>query len=117
MSEMEITSLGIAGYVGRLGGEWGGWLFSLITFLILAAVLADLWVGGARAKMSGASLNDVISGLIFSAVGMLTGGMVDAVIGSLLGTFLVELAINKQVGSVARATLRMGIGCGALIRF
>lgn len=94
-------------------GESGLWLFGIITLLGLAGLFAEIWVSGTGARISGASIWSVLGGLAVGAIGLILAGPLGGVIGILLGAFLIEYMHLKDVNKAARATLGMGLGCGA----
>jgi hypothetical protein len=94
-------------------GESGSWLFGIITLLGLAGLLAEIWVSGTGAKLSGASIWSVFGGLAVGAIGLILTGPLGGVIGILLGTFLIEYVRIKDINKAVRAMFGMGVGCGA----
>lgn len=94
-------------------GEYGIWLFGLITLIGLAGLFAEVWVSGTGAKIGGASIRAILAGLALGFVGFLFSGPVGGVIGLLLGTFLSEYIRLQDANKAAQAMFGMGLGCGA----
>lgn len=94
-------------------GESGPWLFGIITLLGLAGLLAEIWVSGTGARLSGASIWSVLGGFAVGAIGLILTGPLGGVLGILLGTFLIEYVRLKDINKAARAMFGMGVGCGA----
>ena len=94
-------------------GEWGPWLFGLITLLGVAGILAETYVGGAGARMAGASYKAIFAGLILGTIGLFVLPPFGLIIGLLAGTFLVELLRLRDWRQAGRAMLGMGLGYGA----
>jgi uncharacterized protein YqgC (DUF456 family) len=94
-------------------GEWGLWLFGLITLLAVLGILAEAYVGGAGARMAGASYKAIIAGLILGTIGFFFFPPFGPVIGLLAGTFFVEYLRLRDWRQAGRATLGMGLGYGA----
>jgi uncharacterized protein YqgC (DUF456 family) len=93
-------------------GDWGPWLFAGITLCAIAGLVAEVWVGGIAARVGGASLPGILGGLVLGLPGLLFFGPFGALVGILLGTFLVEYLRRKDVSQASRATAGMGIGYG-----
>lgn len=94
-------------------GEYGIWLFGLITLIGLAGLFAEVWVSGTGAKIGGASIRAIFSGLALGLVAFFVSGPVGGVIGLLLGTFLTEYVRLQDANKAAQAMFGMGLGCGA----
>ncbi len=94
-------------------GEWGLWLFGLITLLGVLGILAETYVGGAGARLAGASYRAIFAGLALGALGLFVFPPFGLIIGLLAGTFAVEYLRLKDWRQAGRATLGMGLGYGA----
>ena len=94
-------------------GEWGAWLFGLITVLGLLGILTETIVGGAGARVAGASYLAIVAGLVLGVVGLIVLPPFGLIIGLLLGTFAVEYVRIRDFRQAGKATLGMGIGYGA----
>ena len=99
---------------GLLGGwgEWGPWLLGLITLLGVMGILAETYVGGAGARMAGASYKAIFAGLILGAIGLFVLPPFGLIIGLLAGTFVVEYIRLRDWRLAGRAMLGMGLGYG-----
>ncbi len=93
-------------------GEWGLWLFGLITLLSVLGILAETYVGGAGARMAGASYKAIFAGLILGAIGFFAFPPFGLILGLLAGTFIVEYLRLRDWRQAGRATLGMGLGYG-----
>ncbi len=94
-------------------GQYGIWLFVLITLIGLAGLFAEVWVSGTGAKIGGASIRAILSGLALGFVALIVSGPIGGVIGLLLGTFLSEYVRLQDANKAAQAMFGMGLGCGA----
>lgn len=110
MGLMWLAALGYGLLVGW--GQWGGWLFALITVLAAAGVLAELWAGSAGAKAGGASFLSIVAGFILGAIGFVFLTPIGGIAGLLLGTFLAEYWRVRDSRMAMRGTLGMGVGYG-----
>lgn len=94
-------------------GEAGPWLFGAISVMGLFGVAADVWMSSAGAKMGGASIWSVITGVMSGIVGLFVFGPLGLVGGMALGTFLVEVIRRRNPTEALRAVLGVGLGYGA----
>ncbi len=94
-------------------GEWGPWLFGGISLMGLIGVAADVWVSSAGARMGGASLWSVITGIVLGIIGLFVFGPLGLFGGMAIGTFLVELIQRREPVESMRAVLGVGLGYGA----
>lgn len=94
-------------------GEFGPWLFGVISVMGLVGVAADVWVSSAGAKIGGASIWSVITGVLSGFIGLFIFGPLGLVGGMALGTFLVELTRRKNAAEALKAVLGVGLGYGA----
>lgn len=94
-------------------GEWGPWLFGLITLLGVLGILAETYVGGAGARVAGASYKAIIAGLVLGMIGFFFFPPLGMILGLLAGTFLVEYLRLRDWRQAGRAMLGMGLGYGA----
>lgn len=102
---------------GLFGGwdRWGPYLFAAITVVGLVGVAAEVLGSGVGARLGGASLWGILGGLAFGAVGLLFAGPLGAIAGLLLGTFFVELYLQRDANLAARGMLGMGVGYGTAL--
>ncbi len=93
-------------------GESGPWLFGLITLLAVVGILAETYVGGAGARIAGASYKAIFAGLIMGTIGLFVFPPFGFIIGLLLGTFVVEYIRMRDWRQAGRAMLGIGLGYG-----
>jgi uncharacterized protein YqgC (DUF456 family) len=93
-------------------GPSGGWLFAVITLLGALGALSEIWASSMGARVGGASLWGILGGLGLGLIGLIVLPPFGAVIGLLLGTFLVEAWRGRDVRQAAKGTLGMGVGYG-----
>jgi len=93
-------------------GTWGPWLFALMSLLTVVGFVADVVMSAAGAKSQGASLWSVAAGLAVGLLGLLFFGLLGAVLGLLLGTFLAEYRRANDSRGALQAMLGMGVGYG-----
>ena len=105
------AALGYALLVGW--GEWGPYLFALITVLGLVGIFVETIVGGAGARVAGASYWGIAAGVVLGVVGLFVLPPFGLIIGLLAGTFAVEYFRLRDLRQAGKAMLGMGIGYGA----
>lgn len=110
MALMWLAALGYGLLVGW--GQWGGWLFALITILAFAGVLAEVWAGSAGARAGGASFVSIAAGFALGAIGFVFLTPIGGIAGLLLGTFLAEYWRLRDSRKAIRGTLGIGVGYG-----
>lgn len=100
-------------------GALGGWMFALITVLMIAGSLVDNLLAWAGARRGGASWQNMLIGLVAGILGMAflppIGGLLTAPLAILLLEYL-----RRRDWSVAFAALRgmaVGWGLAFIIRF
>jgi uncharacterized protein YqgC (DUF456 family) len=93
-------------------GVIGGWLFAGISVLGAIGGLSEIWASSMGARVGGASLWGILGGLVLGLVGLIVIPPFGAVIGLLLGTFLVETWRLRDMRQAARGTFGMGLGYG-----
>lgn len=100
-------------------GRLGGILFAVITLLMFAAVLADNFLMGAKAREKGASWGSIILALVAGIVGTIIvppiGGLIAAPL-VLYGMELNRLGDSDKAIKVVKALL-IGWGLAFLVRF
>jgi uncharacterized protein YqgC (DUF456 family) len=100
-------------------GTLGGWMFALITILMVAAVLADNVLMGAKARTSGAAWSSIIlalvAGVVFSFVFPPIGGLIAAPLVLFLMEFL-RVQDSERATRVVRGLL-FGWGLAFVVRF
>ena len=100
-------------------GRLGGILFAIITFLMLAAVLADNLLMGAKAREKGAAWTSILLALLAGVVGSFIFPPIGGIIAAPLVLFLMEFI---RRGDSAEATkvlkaLLVGWGLAFVVRF
>ncbi len=100
-------------------GRVGGVLFAIITLLMLAAVLADNFLMGAKAREKGAAWRSIILALLAGVVGTFVFPPIGGIIAAPLVLFLMEfqrLGDSAEATKVVRALL-VGWGLAFVVRF
>jgi len=97
----------------------GGILFAVITLLMLAAVLADNFMMGAKAREKGAAWSSIILALFAGVIGTFIFPPVGGIIAAPLVLYLMEF---RRLGDSAEATevvkaLLIGWGLAFVVRF
>lgn len=100
-------------------GRLGGILFAVITLLMLAAVLADNLLMGAKAREKGAAWKSIILALVSGVVGTFVFPPIGGIIAAPLVLYLMEF---QRLGDSAEATkvvkaLLLGWGLAFVVRF
>ena len=100
-------------------GKAGGIIFGVISLLMLAAVLADNLLMGAKARQNGAAWPSIILALVAGVVGTLILPPVGGIIAAPLVLYLMEF---QRLGDSAEATrvvkaLLVGWGLAFVVRF
>ncbi len=113
LPDLVFIWLGALAYGLLVGwGTIGGWLFAAITVLGLIGGLAEIWASSVGARVGGASLWGILGGLGLGLLGLILIPPFGAIIGLLLGTFLVEAWRLKDMRQAAKGTFGMGVGYG-----
>lgn len=94
-------------------GEYGGWLFALITLLAIIGGAAEILTSGVGAKMGGASPWSLLAGLGLGLIGLLFLGPLGLIAGALAGLYLMEYRRQRDPERALRAMLGLGLGYGA----
>jgi uncharacterized protein YqgC (DUF456 family) len=94
-------------------GEYGGWLFALITLLAVVGGAAEILTSGVGARIGGASPRSLLAGLGLGLVGLLVLGPLGVVAGVLGGIYLMELRRLGDPERALKAMLGLGLGYGA----
>jgi len=100
-------------------GRLGGIMFGIITLLMVAAVLADNLLMGAKAREKGAAWKSIILALLAGVVGTFVFPPIGGIIAAPLVLFLMEF---QRLGDSAEATevvkaLLIGWGLAFVVRF
>jgi uncharacterized protein YqgC (DUF456 family) len=114
LPEMFLIWLASLGYGLLVGwGQSGPWAFGVITVLGVLGTASEIWVTGAGAKMGGGSLWSALAGLALGAIGLMIFPPFGALVGLLLGAFLVELYRQRGARKALKAMFGIGLGYGA----
>ena len=100
-------------------GRLGGIIFAIITLLMLAAVLADNFLMGAKAREKGAAWGSIIMALIAGIIGTIVLPPIGGVIAAPLVLYLMEmqrLKDSEEAIMVVKALL-IGWGLAFVVRF
>jgi uncharacterized protein YqgC (DUF456 family) len=84
-----------------------------MTILGGLALLAEVWMSGAGARVGGASIWGILAGFALGAIGLIFFSPIGGFIGLLLGTFLVEYIRLKDRRLALKAVFGAGLGFGA----
>ncbi len=99
---------GLAAGFGRLGAV----LFAIISLLMIAGILADNFLMGARARQSGASWWSIGGALLAGVVGTLVFPPVGGLIGALAVLLLIEYVRAGDWEQALEASKGLALGCG-----
>jgi uncharacterized protein YqgC (DUF456 family) len=105
-----LSALGYGLLVGW--GKWGPYLFGLILVLGAISWIAEYLLSGLGARIGGGSLWSVSAGIALGIIGFILFPPFGAIIGMLLGLFLVEFYRVRDLRHASKATLGMGLGYG-----
>lgn len=97
----------------------GGIIFTVITLLMVVAVLADNFLMGAKARESGAAWGSIILALIAGIIGTIVLPPIGGIIAAPLVLYLMEmqrLGDSEEAKAVVKALLT-GWGLAFLVRF
>ena len=100
-------------------GRLGGILFAIITVLMLAAVMADNVLMGAKAREKGASWGSIILALVAGVIGTIVLPPIGGIIAAPLVLYLMELqrlGNSDEAVNVVKALL-IGWGLAFVVRF
>ena len=100
-------------------GRLGGIIFAIITLLMFAAVLADNFLMGAKAREKGASWSSIIMALIAGIIGTIVLPPIGGIIAAPLVLYLMEmqrLDDSEEAKKVVKALL-IGWGLAFVVRF
>lgn len=100
-------------------GTWGPWLLALETVILLIGEVAIWWLGNMTARQTGASWPAILLSIVLGIVGMFIIPIVGALIGAMLGVFLVEWYRRRNWREALKATTGVlwgtGLSAGAQI--
>lgn len=113
LPDIPLIWLGALAYGFLIGwGKVGLWAFIAITVLGAIGALAEIWGGGVGARVGGASVWAILGGFVLGVLGFFLFPPLGAIVGLLLGTFLVDAWRLKDLRKAAAGTLGMGVGYG-----
>jgi uncharacterized protein YqgC (DUF456 family) len=100
-------------------GTLGVWMFVLLTVLMLAAVLADNVLMGAKARAGGAAWSSIILALLAGVVGTFVFPPIGGLIAAPLVLFLMEFSRLRDSARATRVVreLLFGWGLAFVVRF
>jgi uncharacterized protein YqgC (DUF456 family) len=93
-------------------GRWGPYLFALIIVLGVISWIAEYLLSGLGARIGGGSYWGIVAGGVLGMIGFIVLPPFGALIGMLLGLFLVEFYRLRDLRQAAKATFGMGLGYG-----
>ena len=91
-------------------GDWGPWLFAGISLLCGAGLLSELLTSGAGARMGGASIWSILSGVAAGVILLFAAGPLGGLIALLAGVFLLEWRKGRDSRRAGRAVLGIAVG-------
>ncbi len=110
---IELVWLAALGYGFFSGwGTWGPWLFALITLILIIGEVVSWWLGSATARYTGASWKAILASLVLGLIGMFIIPVIGALIGAVLGVFLVELYRRRNWKAALKTTSGVLLGAG-----
>ena len=113
LPSIELIWLAALGY-GVFGGwgKWGVLLFVLITLTLIVGEVAVWWLANTTAKKTGASWQAITLSIILGLIGMFVIPVIGALIGAMLGVFLVEYRRRRDWREALKATTGVLWGAG-----
>ena len=96
-------------------GQWGPWLFGVMTAQALAGMLVDNAMLAAGAKAGGASWRSILIASALAIVGALFFPPVGGLIGGVGGMVLAEYQRVRDWRKAWEATKGMAVGCGGAV--
>lgn len=93
-------------------GTWGPWLFALITLLTIIGYGFELFLTHIGALKTGASWQALAASLLLGTIGFFVVPVVGALLGAVLGIFLVEYYRRKNAQEAWHTTKGALIGFG-----
>jgi uncharacterized protein len=110
---IELVWLATLGYgVFSNWGRYGPWLFALLTLIFIVGEAATWWVEKTTARRSGASWQAILLSLVLGLVGMFVIPVLGALLGAMLGVFIVEYYRRREVKDAWKATTGVLWGAG-----
>ncbi len=106
-----LAALGYALLAGW--GASGPWLFALITILGAVGAVSEIWLTGASARATGASMWSVAAGALLSVIGLIFFNLIGALIGLVIGMLLAEYYRLRDWRKALTSAGGTAAGCGA----
>lgn len=91
---------------------WGWWAFAAITVLGVLGGVAEFWVSGTSAKISGASGWSLLAGVGLGILGLLILPPLGGLIGLIAGMMIVEVRRQGDYKKALKSVLGLGVGYG-----
>jgi hypothetical protein len=94
---------------------WSNWnivLFILITVILIIGEFVIWWLGNMTAKQTGASWTAIALSLVLGIIGMFVIPVIGAIIGAMLGVFIVEFYRRRNWREALKATTGVLWGAG-----
>lgn len=113
LPSIELIWLATLGYGFFSGwGSWGPWLFALLTIILIIGEFVMWWLGNTTARQTGASWLAIAASIVLGIIGMFIIPIVGALIGAMLGVFLVEFYRRRNWREALKATTGVLWGTG-----
>jgi uncharacterized protein YqgC (DUF456 family) len=114
-----LTIIWLAALVYGLAAGFNGWIFGIITVLMIIGNISDNFVMGAKAHEKGASWLAIIASLAAGVIGSIILTPLGGLIAALVVLFLVEWQRlkDKSVAFGSMKNMVIGLGWSILIRF
>ncbi|MBM4425496.1 MAG: DUF456 domain-containing protein [Chloroflexi bacterium] len=113
LPSIELIWLAALGYGIFAGfGRWGPLLFTIITLALIIGEVVIWWLGNTTARFTGASWKAVLVSMVLGLIGMFVIPVVGALIGAMLGVFLVEYQRRRNLKEAWKATTGVLWGAG-----
>jgi uncharacterized protein YqgC (DUF456 family) len=113
LPSIELIWLATLGYGFFSGwGAWGPWLFALLTVILIIGEFVMWWLGNTTARQTGASWQAIGASIVLGIIGMFVIPIVGALIGAMLGVFLVEFYRRRNWREALKATTGVLWGTG-----
>ncbi len=94
---------------------WGLWawvMFPVITIVLIVGEVVIWWLGNTTARYTGASWTAIAASVVLGLIGMFVIPVIGAIIGAMLGVFLVELYKGKNWRAALKITTGVLWGAG-----
>ncbi len=113
LPSIELIWLAALGYGIFSGwGTWGPWLFGLLTIILIIGEFVMWWLGNTTSRQTGASWAAIAASIVLGLIGIFIIPIVGALLGAMLGVFLVELYRRRDWREAMKATTGVLYGAG-----